>query len=109
MRRWTRTSRLSRLGPDLPQGRHRFGTALTISPIHDAGGNVANSVGILSDETERQHLASQLRQAQKMESLGHLTGGVAHDFNNLLAVILGNSEILFEEMDDPELKASPSW
>ena len=41
-----------------------------------------------------------------MESLGHLTGGVAHDFNNLLAVILGNSEILFEEITDPELKAT---
>jgi CheY-like chemotaxis protein len=48
--------------------------------------------------------ASQLPQAQKMEALGHLTGGIAHDFNNILAVILGNSEILYEEITDPALK-----
>ena len=83
-----------------------FWNGLTISPIRDANGDTSHFVGILSDETERIQLASQLRQAQKMESLGHLTGGVAHDFNNLLAVILGNSEILYEEIDDPELKAT---
>ncbi|WGW04112.1 response regulator [Tropicibacter oceani] len=42
-------------------------------------------------------------QAQKQESIGHLTGGVAHDFNNLLAVILGNLELLREEIADPDL------
>ncbi len=83
-----------------------FWNGLTISPIRDPSGATSYFVGILSDETERVQLASQLRQAQKMESLGHLTGGVAHDFNNLLAVILGNSEILFEELEDPELKAT---
>ena len=81
-----------------------FWNSLNISPIRDPNGTTTHFVGILSDETERMQLASQLRQAQKMEALGHLTGGVAHDFNNLLAVILGNSEILFEEIDDPELK-----
>ena len=81
-----------------------FWNGLTISPIRDTNGTTSHFVGILSDETERMQLASQLRQAQKMESLGHLTGGVAHDFNNLLAVILGNSEILYEEISDPELK-----
>lgn len=41
-------------------------------------------------------------QAQKNESIGHLTGGMAHDFNNLLAIIMGNVELLAEEEDDPE-------
>ncbi len=81
-----------------------FWNNLTISPIHNEGEAPTHFVGILSDETERVQLAKQLRQAQKMEALGHLTGGVAHDFNNLLAVILGNSEILYEEIEDPELK-----
>ena len=78
-----------------------FWNALTISPIRDVNGTTSHFVGILSDETERVQLASQLRQAQKMESLGHLTGGVAHDFNNLLAVILGNSEILLRRDHRP--------
>ena len=81
-----------------------FWNALTISPIVDHNGVTSHFVGLLSDETERIRLESQLKQAQKMESLGHLTGGIAHDFNNLLAVILGNSEILCDEIDDPAMK-----
>ena len=55
-------------------------------------------VGIAHDLSKRYHLEEQLRQAQKTETLGRLTGGIIHDFNNMLTIITGQSELLLNEL-----------
>ena len=62
-------------------------------------------VTLYTDLTERKSVESQLRQAQKMEMLGQLTGGVAHDFNNLLAAIMGNLQMLSDSFPQTEDQA----
>jgi len=85
-------------------------TIVSSNPLFDKQGGFRGSLGMLTDitertlaEAERAKLEDQLRQAQKLESIGRLAGGVAHDFNNLLTVINGYSELLLKGLtpDDP--------
>ena len=65
-----------------------------LTPVRNLDGRIDRIVGATRDVTERDEAERQLRRAQRMEAVGHLTGGVAPDFNNLLQVIRGNLELL---------------
>jgi PAS domain S-box-containing protein len=76
--------------------------SLTVSPVLDPQGQLTHLVGIQRDVSERKHLERQLMQAQKMQSVGTLAGGVAHEFNNLLAGMSGYAALALREPGLPE-------
>lgn len=69
-------------------------------PLRDAAGDIIGVCSLTSDMTQLKEAEEHLHQAQKMEAIGKLTGGIAHDVNNLLAVIQGNAELILDEEGD---------
>lgn len=72
---------------------------VSTSPVFDPEGRLTGSVLVARDVTEYKKLEAQFRQAQKMEAVGRLAGGVAHDFNNWLNIIVGRAELALDVMD----------
>jgi hypothetical protein len=90
------TGRSVRVAARLPDGT-RLPLEISLSPL---GGNPSTGeLAVCRDSSERERLEAQLRQAQKMEAIGRLAGGIAHDLNNVLTVVRSFGELALEEVD----------
>jgi two-component system cell cycle sensor histidine kinase/response regulator CckA len=105
---------LSRLRQNLEHGQVFAGEAINyrkdgkefnlewqIAPIRNVGGKITHFVAIQHDITGRKQLEARLFQSQKMETVGKLAGGIAHEFNSILTAIIGQSELLLNDLPGP--------
>jgi two-component system cell cycle sensor histidine kinase/response regulator CckA len=102
---------ISRLRQDLERGElfegeainyRKDGTEFTLewqaAPIRDEDGTITHFLALQRDVTARKRLESQMFQSQKMETVGRLAGGVAHEFNSIMTAIIGQSELLIDDL-----------
>jgi PAS domain S-box-containing protein len=85
----------------LHKGGEPIQVSLTISPIHNPRGGLCGVSYIARDITVRKQFEQRLLEAQKLESLGVLAGGLAHEFNNLLTGIMGNASLVMQSVSEP--------
>jgi PAS domain S-box-containing protein len=85
----------------------RVDVSISVSPVKDASGRIVGTSTIARDTSDRKRLREQLLQAQKVEAIGRLAGGVAHDFNNILTTIIGYCDLTREQLSvDHETRAN---
>ena len=88
------TERLSREG-------RRISMEVSVSPIRDVHGRIVGASSIMRDVSERKLIEERLRQAQRMDSVGQLAGGIAHEANNMMSVVLGCADYVLQRTDLP--------
>ena len=90
----------------LTKDKRTLEMAISVSPMRDATGTIVGASVIARDITAQKRTEAQLRQAQKMEAVGRLAGGVAHDFNNILGIMTACTELLRDrvERDSPHMQ-----
>ena len=80
------------------KNRTSFPVEYTSTPVKDENGSPLGTVVVFNDVTEKKLIEARLFQSQKMETVGKLAGGVAHEFNSLLTAIIGQSELLLDDL-----------
>lgn len=86
----------------LKKNGEEFLCVASITAVYNEEGQIIHYVGIYRDVSETRKQQEMLAQAQKMDAIGQLTGGLAHDFNNLLGIVIGNLDLLSLQLQDPE-------